>query len=307
MSKYNELISKIASEIVDERAGEIQEEKLEKRANGNIEPAQERVVNPQTILGLKNRDNYPEYQTMAEFAKDQGADTRRVLKKSLPIGTALGAGIGIGSGYGAKGAAIGAGIGALGGTIPATYYANFKGVQRDNAAAQARYAGNPKAISQAKALGPQFADWRLAKREAKAEAKAKALEQDAYIAELLRFAKKDSPDYNPEAAAELSNAYNAKYASEEDFDPVLDKIAEYQAMYQEELEKKAQSEEFKDGKAAIGEPKDKTGKSKDKKKVQEKCATYLEHAEMLKQAAMEAYAEAELFEAAANEVLEEYK
>lgn len=93
-------------------------------------------------------------------------------------------------------------------------------------------------------------------------------------------------------AATANNQEGTEKVAEEDFDPVLDKIAEYQAMYQEELEKKAKIEE---------------PKIEEKQKVQEKCAAYLEHAGMLKQAAMEAYAEAELFEAAANEVLEEYK
>lgn len=105
------------------------------------------------------RDRYPEYDGTKDSLKRMGAYDI--------AGAGIGAGIGALKG-GKRGAAVGALFGIQGGTLAGVTHQAI----RDTKSSKVRYADDPKTRRDAILGGPAYAEYGLAKREARADNKA---------------------------------------------------------------------------------------------------------------------------------------
>ena len=163
--QYLELVEKLAEELVSET--------MEKTAKVDDEGRR-------SYLGLKSIDYYPEYGTEQERRKIMKDAEKGHKAGDIGIGSAIGAGVGAaaGAGFGSMahkpgaGAAIGGVLGAVTGAGYGSSYNTSRGLKaitkHDDEVSAQRYAGDEKAIKDAKRMGPQYADWAKKKRDQKA-------------------------------------------------------------------------------------------------------------------------------------------
>lgn len=156
-----------------------------------VEKLAEELIGDQMEKTAKTRNDFKEYDGVGDAGKRIG----KYIGAGAALGGVAGAVAGKSPAAAGLGAYYGAGIGALGGTLHQTI--------RDDKSAKKRYADDPKALRDARLLGPQFADSRKQKRSTKEAAEALF---EAVLYKQAAFQEKEEAELIAEASEKALNA-----------------------------------------------------------------------------------------------------